>query len=149
MHGDCFLFIWAPTRRPEVAHLHPEEKAKRVVDLVLAASNNGTQISSQLKELQQETLQMYRTAMVSMGTSYPPAMLYKPCDCCCCVKDLYHIHVHAYQAELLTRLEERDPARFRAVICCNHIKVSRSPPVLYRSVISIECLEPRQISTQG
>jgi hypothetical protein len=36
------------------------------VDLVLAAANNATAISSQLKELQQETLQMYRAAMVSV-----------------------------------------------------------------------------------
>jgi hypothetical protein len=61
---------------------------------------------------------------------------------------LLHTHTHT-QAELLTQLQERHPQRYMAAMCCNHIKVSRAPPVQYRSVISIECLEPLKARTQG
>ena len=47
------------------------------------------------------------------------------------------------QADLLVQLERQDPARYRATLCCRHIRIARSTPSEHRMLVEVQCMQPR------
>lgn len=62
------------------------------------------------------------------------------------LRELQQTTLTQYKAslsDLLMRVEMRDGERYTSVMCCDEIRISRSPPVMYRSIVAIECLKPQ------